>query len=366
MPRGLRIDWPGAHHHVYNRGIARRPVHETALDMRAFEDRLAEVVDDGLLLVHAYSLLTTHHHVLVESPVGELSEAMRRIGNGYVRRFNRERGRDGALMRGRFGSRLVNSATYFAAVVRYIDRNPVEARIADAPQLHPYGSAFHYSKDVRPSWLATTRVEALACDVTGDPAFRPETYVRFAADRRDPMRELVERRIASRPHGIDDPLDDLVRAAPIGVQRWMMQRSNLADGTSPGVVVLPPLSVTVAIREAGVADPPVRELTAGLLRGFCGSTINEIASALGCAPSTAARATCAHAAALRADAGYAALAARVVHLALRRAFDEPRRLFDLPRRLPESTVRLSYPFRGFVSADQSGRGGAVVDSALRP
>jgi REP element-mobilizing transposase RayT len=365
MPRGPRIDWPGAHHHVFNRGIARRPVHETARDMREFEDRLAEVVASGLLLVHAYSLLTTHYHLLVESPVGELSEAMRRIGNGYVRRFNRARRRDGALMRGRFGSRPVTSATYFAAVVRYVDRNPVEARIAAAPHLHPYGSAFHYARAARPRWLATARVEALACDVTGEPAFRPEIYVRFAADRRAPMCELVERRMASRRHGIDDPLDDLVRAAPIEVRRWMERKTRLADGTSPGFVVLPQESVLAALRELRIADPPLRDLTAGLLRGFCGSTTSEIASALGCAPTTAARAARAHAAALRADAGYAALSARVVRLVLRRGFDEPRRLFDLPWRPPGSAVRLAYPFRGFVPADETGRGGAVVDSAPR-
>ena len=54
----------------------------------------------GLLEVHAYSVLTTHYHLLVRSPSGQMAVAMQRVGNRYVRWFNRRARRDGPLFRG--------------------------------------------------------------------------------------------------------------------------------------------------------------------------------------------------------------------------------------------------------------------------
>ena len=49
------------------------------------------------------------------------------VHGGIVRRFNRGRKRDGPLVRGRFLSRPVHSLEYREVLVRYIDRNPVQA-----------------------------------------------------------------------------------------------------------------------------------------------------------------------------------------------------------------------------------------------
>jgi REP element-mobilizing transposase RayT len=309
MPRRPRIDYPGAIHHIYNRGTARRPVLETVADLRGFQALVARAVRAGLIEVHAFSLLTTHYHLLAGSPAGRISEAMRRIGNGYVRRFNRERRRDGSLMRGRFGSRLVESSTHFRMVVRYIDLNPVDARLAEAAHLYPHGSAWHYARARRPPWLRTDAVEALVCDAVSAQTFDPRQYVELAEFDADVVRTIVEARISA-PSSPDDPLDDLVRAAPIEVQRWMAHKAGLADATSPGVVLLRPRSVVATIDELAIAE---------------------------------------HARSLRNDPAYAALAADVVHRVIRQDFGPPRRLFDLPRRVADARLRIDDPQRGFVA-----------------
>lgn len=97
---------------MMNRGIARRPLFESSGDMRFFLARLALQVRIGRVEVHAFSLMTTHFHLLLRSPRGELSEAMRRIQNAYPRRFNRQHKRDGSLIRGRFQSKPVKSHHY--------------------------------------------------------------------------------------------------------------------------------------------------------------------------------------------------------------------------------------------------------------
>ncbi len=65
MARSPRIDYEGAWHHVYNRGIAKRAMFETAADVRAFLDLLGEEVARGRIEVHVFCVLTTHFHRLL-------------------------------------------------------------------------------------------------------------------------------------------------------------------------------------------------------------------------------------------------------------------------------------------------------------
>ncbi len=88
--------------------------------------------------------MTTHFHLLVRSPVGELAGAIGRATNKYVRAYNRSRRRDGPLVRGRFRSKVVDSEFYRRTLVRYIDDNPVAAGTQSTPWDYPWGSAAAY------------------------------------------------------------------------------------------------------------------------------------------------------------------------------------------------------------------------------
>jgi len=90
-----------------NRGIARRTVFESGADVREFLAQDARAVLAGWIEVRAYCLMATHFDLLVPSPAGALSTAMRAVQNEYVRWFNRRRRRDGALFRWRFRSKVV-------------------------------------------------------------------------------------------------------------------------------------------------------------------------------------------------------------------------------------------------------------------
>ena len=131
MGRANREDEPGAMLHIFNRGLGKRTVFENRDDIRYFLSRVAREHRRGQLLTHCYVVLANHFHLLVESPLGQASEAMRVIQNEYVRRFNRLRQRDGPLFRGRFGSRRVRSDQYWLALLRYIDLHSVRVGLAD-------------------------------------------------------------------------------------------------------------------------------------------------------------------------------------------------------------------------------------------
>ena len=74
MGQRRRHDGPGVWHHVANRGIARRSVFEVSADVRFFLSRLARAYRKGLLEIHGYCMMITHFHLLVRSPVGQLSD----------------------------------------------------------------------------------------------------------------------------------------------------------------------------------------------------------------------------------------------------------------------------------------------------
>ncbi|MFT5478738.1 MAG: hypothetical protein ACI8Y8_004107, partial [Planctomycetota bacterium] len=287
----------------------------------------------GQIEIHAWCVMTTHYHLLVYSPRGELSVAMGRAQNDYVRRFNRGRQRDGPLVRGRFFSKPVRSIEYREILVQYIDENPVQAGIVSRAADYPHGSAASYSHGSGPRWLAREWVEELVCQRLGLRNYDPSLYSRaFATDSAVYSWELVERRIAAsdRTRNVD-PLDHLVQAAPERVLRWLRAKARLADGSWPGVPVCDPGSVAHAVkigreRAPGWLVRPSQKardawdvLEIGLLRDLAGATYQEIGTRTGSSAETAARIYRQHAALMRTDDEYAARAGEVARVSLRGA-----------------------------------------------
>jgi REP element-mobilizing transposase RayT len=234
MPRKPRRDEPGAWHHVGNRGLAKRAFFEKESDVRYFLSRLARTIRAGALEVHAFTLLTTHYHLMVRSPRGELSGAMQWVQNQYVRMFNRRYRRDGPLVRQRFWSNRVRSDAYRHKLVRYLDLNPVVAGIVDDPFAYAFGSASAYVGR-RPRWLSTDWVDDAVRAATAGEASDARAYAAtFNVLDDDAVIALVEARMR-RPDTDEDPLDSLVDAAPARVRAWLQSKARNGDGTTLGL-----------------------------------------------------------------------------------------------------------------------------------
>jgi len=178
--RSPRDDYPGADWLITNRGIAKRAVFETRLDVERFCDALARVVELGLIEVDAFVFLSTHFHLLVRSMTGEISLAMKLLTNEFVRWFNRARKRDGPLFAGRFDGRRIDDGEYWKAALRYVDLNPVRARMCTVSSEHPFGSARAYRFGAAPHWLSVARVQAVQSDFHAPSTYEPALYDRFA------------------------------------------------------------------------------------------------------------------------------------------------------------------------------------------
>jgi REP element-mobilizing transposase RayT len=327
MPRKRRFDEAGAWHHIVNRGLARRPVFENRVDARYFLSRLAYAVRRGELEVHAFCLMTTHFHLLVRSPRALVSAAMRRIENDYVRRFNQQRRRDGALFRGRFFSRVVETEHYRRAVVRYIVGNLVEAGLAARPQQYEGGSARCLLEGCAPPWLELSWIEAEIQAVQRRGYSRTEALAELLEPLTLDQAHVVSRR-SEQVSSEADPFDELIGAAAENVRDWMLRKARLADRSMPGLAVLGPRAVEIACEQARRDAPvwtvrPRRKGVDGwqvasiyLLRDLCALQFAEIAQRLDVALSTAHRRFADHCLLMERDPDYVARVASVTHAAL--------------------------------------------------
>ena len=283
MGRPPRLDWPGAWHHVMNRGIAKRTTFEGQIDRDCFLQLLSDISQQGWIEVHVYAIMFNHFHLLVRTQRGTISEGMQRIASRYVRLFNRLRDRDGALFRSRFTSRLVTSEAYWYAVLKYIDRNPVAAGLATTPTEYEGGSAWWYARQSGPRWLHREVVEAAVKEDACRQEYDPSDYARFTTDG-DPdwHTHLVERRLRHPPVAAD-PLDRLIDPAGGDVREWMRAAAAMADGVRPGGVLVGPEALLHATQTVARALSPRAAdcLRVGLLSTTAGLTLVESSRRLG-------------------------------------------------------------------------------------
>jgi len=129
MPRGPRLDYPGALHHLIVRGIERGAIFRSDHDRTVFLKRLATLVLDSQASLYAWALMPNHAHALLRTGTMPLSRFALRWFGPYASAFNRTHRRVGYLFQNRFKNILVEEERYFLELVRYIHLNPVRSRL---------------------------------------------------------------------------------------------------------------------------------------------------------------------------------------------------------------------------------------------
>jgi putative transposase len=154
MARPLRLEYPGALYHVTARGNERKSIFRSDADRKAFLSILSQAVDRYRLVVHAYVLMQTHYHLLLETQEANLSLAMRHLNGVYTSYFNRTYRRAGHLFQGRFKAILVEKECYLLELSRYIHLNPVRMKKRVGLARYGWSSYRDYVGERRaPGWL---------------------------------------------------------------------------------------------------------------------------------------------------------------------------------------------------------------------
>lgn len=141
MPRLARSVCPRVPHHVTQRGNRREDVFFSNADRAAYVKGLAEYTQKHQVEVLAYCLMANPIHLVVV-PSGEeaLHRVLKPLHMRYAQRINRRKRWKGHLWQGRFFSSALDEV-YLWAAIRYVERNPVRAKIVRKAENHPWSSA---------------------------------------------------------------------------------------------------------------------------------------------------------------------------------------------------------------------------------
>jgi putative transposase len=157
MARPLRVEYPGAFYHVINRGNAGENLFKGIRDREKFLEYLETAIERFSLKIYTYCLMTNHFHVLLETQLPNLSQAIQWVNVSYAGYFNRKYRRNGHLFQGRFKSILVDADEYLKQLSRYIHLNPVRANLVEHPDEYKWSSYSTITgKTKEPEWLEST------------------------------------------------------------------------------------------------------------------------------------------------------------------------------------------------------------------
>jgi len=189
MARPLRIEFPGAVYHVSSRGNRREDIFVDDEDRQSLLEVVALALSRFDAEALAYCLMDNHYHFVLHTRQGNLSLLMRHINGVYTQTYNRRHHRVGHLFQGRFKAILVDRDAYLLEVCRYVDLNPVRARMVPKPEAWGWSSyRAHRGQAPVPAWLDTPGLHGY---LLGRPA-------KTAADRRRAA-DRYARLVASAP-----------------------------------------------------------------------------------------------------------------------------------------------------------------------
>lgn len=144
MPRLARTVFANVPHHITQRGNRREDVFFVDDDYQTYLEWLQHYSQKHQLDILAYCLMTNHIHlVVVPRNENSLQQVLKPVHMRYAQRINRQNNWKGHLWQGRYFSSPLDDQ-YMWAAIRYVERNPVRARMVRKAERYPWSSAaFH-------------------------------------------------------------------------------------------------------------------------------------------------------------------------------------------------------------------------------
>ncbi len=201
MPRTARASVGDICYHVINRGNGRATVFHDDTDFAAFIELLDDARAHPPMRIAGFCLMPNHFHlVLWPRADGDLSRWMQRLLTAQVRRHHRRHGTEGRLWQGRFKAFPIHKDAHLLTVLRYVEGNPVRARLVkraeawrwsslagdgpavEVPRRSPVPLAEDWADHVNAA-LAADDLAALRNSVNRGAPFGGQRWVRRTATR---------------------------------------------------------------------------------------------------------------------------------------------------------------------------------------
>ena len=200
MPRRARSIVGGLCYHVLNRANGRLRLFKKDADFLAFENVLVQARQRVSLRILAYVVMSNHWHFVVWPEQGDdqqVSEFFRWLTVTHTQRWHAHHGTSGMghLYQGRFKSFPVQSDEHLWTVLKYVERNPLRARLVKQGEHWRFGSLWR---------RASGDAEGLLSD---GPIDLPRNWIAYV-NRGQPKSDLAALRTS------------VQRGRPFGVEAW--------------------------------------------------------------------------------------------------------------------------------------------------
>jgi REP-associated tyrosine transposase len=156
MPRIARKHLPREGiYHVTARSVQGQPLFVHDVDRLEFLSLFETTTRKAEWTCHAWCLMDTHYHLVLETSVSVLSHAMHRLNTAYAHRFNRRYRRRGHLFESRFSAWVIRDEEHLEATCRYVLDNPARAGL-DTTKPWPWAALGPYASRRRTSSSVTS------------------------------------------------------------------------------------------------------------------------------------------------------------------------------------------------------------------
>ena len=102
MGRQLRIEYPDALYHVMSHGNGLQWIYQQPDHLNIFKYFIKDIVIKYKFKIHAIVLMQNHYHILLETPLGNLSKGMKKFNQEFAKMFNKLKGRKGSVFKDRY------------------------------------------------------------------------------------------------------------------------------------------------------------------------------------------------------------------------------------------------------------------------
>lgn len=146
MPRSPRLIADQGIFHLIARGNNRTKLCKKALDFLQLKSRLTYYTATYGIAVYHYAIMRTHLHLLAfVEDTKMLCPFFKAFQISYFHYFKREYDYEGHLWHGRYASIVIQEESHYLQAGRYIELNPVKAKIAEHPNSYPWSSYHFYA-----------------------------------------------------------------------------------------------------------------------------------------------------------------------------------------------------------------------------
>jgi putative transposase len=191
MPRRPRILLDGGYYHILTRGNDRRRIFRYKQDYSCLLKIIEVYLAKFQVSILHYCLMPNHIHLLIQAQrAKDLPKFMQAILQVYASYFRKKYNSVGFIFQNRYKSYLIEKESYLLECARYIERNPIRAKIATNLLDYPWNSFSFYAKRIDNSIITT--INPLYLELAKTELERKQRYQNYISEER-PYEHIVDK-----------------------------------------------------------------------------------------------------------------------------------------------------------------------------